>query len=238
MKKKSSKKTSLDKKLLGYTATAGAALAAAGTAQGAIIFNGSPGLSATVPLNASGEFEVLDLNIDGAGGNDFQISFSSVDSSLATTASTANVQFAPIAGNEVVISGGYVANLASGVNITNGSTGNRGIITGSDGNSDVTGNFDPASANGTVLGFIGFQFDIGGNRHNGWLELQTIYNNYRPQTITVTRWAYEDTADAAIQAGDTGAIPEPSTVALTGLALLALGINGIRRYKRQKAQKS
>jgi hypothetical protein len=39
-----------------------------------------------------------------------------------------------------------------------------------------------------------------------------------------------DTSGAFIKAGDTG-VPEPSTMALTGLAALALGATGLRRWR-------
>jgi hypothetical protein len=48
--------------------------------------------------------------------------------------------------------------------------------------------------------------------------------------VTVEGFAL-DTSGALIKAGDTGAVPEPSTMALTGLAALALGATGLRRWR-------
>jgi hypothetical protein len=43
-------------------------------------------------------------------------------------------------------------------------------------------------------------------------------------------WAYDDSGDQ-IAAGDTGGVPEPSTMALAGLGALALGAAGLRRWR-------
>lgn len=51
--------------------------------------------------------------------------------------------------------------------------------------------------------------------------------------ITIHEWAYEDTFGQTIQVGDTGAIPEPATVA-TGVGALALGAAGLRRWRKAK----
>jgi hypothetical protein len=71
----------------------------------------------------------------------------------------------------------------------------------------------------------------------GWIELSYSATSatgnspaYGP-LLTVEGWAY-DTTGARIQAGDTGsATPEPDTFGSTGLAALALGAAGMRRWR-------
>ncbi len=54
--------------------------------------------------------------------------------------------------------------------------------------------------------------------------------------LTIEGWAY-DTSGNRIVAGDTGtsATPEPDTFASTGLAALALGAAGMRRWRKKKS---
>jgi hypothetical protein len=52
--------------------------------------------------------------------------------------------------------------------------------------------------------------------------------------VTLIDWAY-DTSGAQIPAGDTGT-PEPSTLALSGLAALALGAKGLRRWRAARSR--
>jgi len=70
----------------------------------------------------------------------------------------------------------------------------------------------------------------------GWAQLRVRFGSPDNIDVTLVEWAY-DTAGAQIPAGDTGT-PEPSTFALTGLAALALGAKGMRRWRaaRKAAQ--
>jgi hypothetical protein len=78
-----------------------------------------------------------------------------------------------------------------------------------------------------AVNYFGVQFtnEAGGTNHFGWVAIQFGAD---AATRSITGWAYESTPNAAIPAG---AIPEPSTYAL--LAAGALGLMGLRRYKRR-----
>jgi hypothetical protein len=72
---------------------------------------------------------------------------------------------------------------------------------------------------GNFLGgveYLGVEFDIGGNTHYGWIEIES---RERFVFVRIHRWAYESEPGVPLQAG---LIPEPSSVTLL-LASLALG---------------
>jgi hypothetical protein len=74
-----------------------------------------------------------------------------------------------------------------------------------------------------------FQFQAGGNTLYGWLELSSSVSAFSGPDVTLEGLAV-DISGAQILSGDTGT-PEPSTMALTGLAALALGAAGLRRWR-------
>lgn len=60
--------------------------------------------------------------------------------------------------------------------------------------------------------YIGLQFDIGGNTHYGWVRLDV---NASGSVWSVKDYAYEDVANAAINAGAMGVVPVLADTALT-----------------------
>src|SRR5579883_2456704 len=83
-----------------------------------------------------------------------------------------------------------------------------------------------------------FEFNPGTGPRYGWIELSGSVTNaygtsdaYGP-SVTVEGWAYDTTPNEQLPAGY---VPEPGTFALTGLAALALGAAGMRRWRAAKA---
>ncbi|ADE53084.1 hypothetical protein [Coraliomargarita akajimensis] len=107
-----------------------------------------------------------------------------------------------------------------------------GALIGPAGNFDFGSNYLRVSFNGTLgygnftgRGFAGFQFEAtGGTTHYAWADLEVAADG---SSITVHGWAYETTANTAIQAG---AVPEPAHAA-GALGLLAMGAAGLRRFR-------
>jgi hypothetical protein len=76
----------------------------------------------------------------------------------------------------------------------------------------------------------------------GWIELSLAVNNAGGSSgtngpnLTIVSYAY-DTNGAILPAGSMTGLPEPSTFELSGLAALALGAAGVRRWRAARARK-
>jgi hypothetical protein len=69
----------------------------------------------------------------------------------------------------------------------------------------------------------------------GWAQLDVMFGGaLQHPDVTLVDWAY-DTSGAQIPAGDTGT-PEPSTFVLTGLAAMALGAKGLRKWRQARGK--
>ncbi|MGA2774032.1 MAG: PEP-CTERM sorting domain-containing protein [Bryobacteraceae bacterium] len=77
-----------------------------------------------------------------------------------------------------------------------------------------------------------FLFNGGSGNLYGWAYFYQTVDDRTGPDVDILGVAYDDSG-AFIAAGDTGnsGVPEPSTMALTGLAALALGATGLRRWR-------
>jgi hypothetical protein len=102
------------------------------------------------------------------------------------------------------------------------------ILVNADGKGGV-GEWRPAP----IRGYAGVQFDIGGSNYYGWLDISVT--DFRPLrstfSATLHSYAYEDVADTAILAGNTG-VPEPSILFLFGISGVAMTV--VRRSSRRR----
>ena len=91
-----------------------------------------------------------------------------------------------------------------------------------------TGNFSKKN------GYIGVRFLISGKTHYGWVQFDATANR---SPATIRGWAYEDVAEKAIAAGDTGQTPIP-TLNQWGMMFLAglILLEGARQLRKRKVQ--
>jgi len=202
---------------IAFTSAATAASAMAGTAEAAVIYSGPQNLDVG-PISVGGYSSVdnVDIDLDGDLANDFRVGV-----------------FAFYYGSFI---GGDVRALQSGGAVARNGTPARQFASGSTIGASADFDFDRAAlfdysggsfnsnfgwnTNGSV-GFAGVKFD---DRY-GWIQIEVTAANH----MVVVDWAYESEAGKSIKAGAT--VPEPSAGALTGLGLLALGAEGVRRQR-------
>ena len=134
---------------------------------------------------------------------------------------------AGVGGLEFAINGGNASPRNFALNASIGSSANFSgdlSYSGFKYNNNISTSFNSG-------GYMGFKTASSTNMY-GWL--QVTYNSKSSQFFILSG-AYENTPGVAILAGDTGAVPEPSTWALS--ALLAGGAAFSVWRKRQKALK-
>lgn len=83
----------------------------------------------------------------------------------------------------------------------------------------------------TGVSYMGLRFinEGTGATNYAWAEFQTAAGSGFPAALV--RYAYENTG-ASITAGDVGAVPEPSTLAMFGMALA--GAAGLRTWRQRR----
>ena len=193
-------------KLIAYSAAAGAAIAIAPNAFGAIQ-NGTEDL----PLNFGfGNGGIQYLTMEGSGQADAEFKFgygsgtfnikATYDDSAKVCNGTSNFVY-DISENGVIGPLDYAPH-------------------------STTGKFNPhwTEVDVTKMCGVSFKLEDGSDIVYAWIAVEKIGN----EKGRITAWAYQDDG-TPIQAGDTGPVPEPAT----GLALLALGAAGIAAYRRR-----
>lgn len=206
-------------RLLTYALAGGAMLAAGGPAQAAIIHYSGP------TLDTAGSSVNLDL--DGDLITDFTFLAGTGDD--ASNPITAYVSF-PLGGVSVPLAFGTTVDSSvttgtSSYKVAKASVDSSGAITDSSGayalNSDQ---------------YMGLQFEISGATHFGWALIRPVGSGYADLgvghgtlDIQIKEFAYETADRAAITAGATSAVPEPSS-----LAMFALGAAGIAALRRRR----
>lgn len=94
-----------------------------------------------------------------------------------------------------------------------------------------------SGANGTYYKL--FEFTSSGQTDYGWLELNGSVSNVVGPDVQILGVAYDNTGAIIAAGNQTGpgpSVPEPSTMVLSGLAALALGAEGLRRWRAARKQ--
>ncbi|MCW1914905.1 PEP-CTERM sorting domain-containing protein [Luteolibacter sp. GHJ8] len=178
--------------------------AASGSADAAIVYSGVVNLS--IPTN----FDGIYIDIDGMSSSTTETAGWDINPFFGGSVISTSVDFHPVA--DGVLNTSSILRLDEGVEI-NGAL----VFAGSPGGSSTHMGPGTSQFQEGVEGYIGFSFTTNDSDgpYFGWLLIEVTANN--PGGV-VTGWAFEDTGAPIL----TGAVPEPSSLLLFGLAPLLL----------------
>jgi hypothetical protein len=220
-----------------YAAAGAAALAAAGSADAAIIYV-DPSVKPTAKLPGAAPY---------SAATKVPYTFKITPSHAVTAALTIkryiyrtgdriheNRAYAN-AGVGLISHSGNAAKFAAGQKIGNTASqifGRAGLAS-----NGFSGNGNPVGVGGYFAdgqpGFAGFEMPASQGGGLGWIQLQVIdrNNDGLPDEVEALSWAYSTAATESINAGQTtdGSVPEPSA-----LGLLALGSAGVLAWRRRR----
>lgn len=92
---------------------------------------------------------------------------------------------------------------------------------------------NPGPWDGQTTGYVGWRFEAGGGNWNyGWAHFTYDQPN---GAITLIDYAFNTTPNQQILAGDTGAVPEPTTIAMAFIGITGLVAARIRHNKKAAA---
>ncbi len=221
------KNRKLEKQLIAYSLAAGTALLGTSSLKAAIQYTN---LGEGINLYTDGA--VFDIDFDTADGmTNFAVFF-------GTYSNRVNVDFrsdnASWRGGNGWSQGDTL--VAGAVAFDFGQTINGGAQWGHEATHEMTstyGNmaFNTAKGDGgsfinTTEKYLGVRFNIGANRHYGWIQVD-VGGVSMPTNAVIKGYAYNDVADGSITAGQT--IPEAGS-----LALLALGAAGLAAWRKNR----
>ncbi len=204
-----------------FAAVGGATLAASTNADAGIVYSGPVNLTVSIPptmgthvsektFSLGGYHELLVVSKSAMNGNGAQIVPATSKGYLHFARNATNFAQKYAFGNSI-----HPANTSVGAGIQQHKFGHA-----------TRGSFGP----GVVTGFVGFRAS---NGDLGWIQLRvsdTGSSTY-PNEVTVIDWAYNDVSGGSIFAGQTTAVPEPSSLALGLLAAGSAGLAALRRAK-------
>ena len=199
-------------------AASGTALAAS-TASAAIVYR-NPAVDQQADLGQFFSFDMLTGTVTVSGDTtDSAFRVNNLGNDYITLVSTNSL-------NDPVIGGDQMSRLSVGAEIGGSSAfgGSASVYFEYNNSFDFPWNTE---ADGTT-GYVGLRFAISGNVHYGWAQF--TYNDIS-NNIILHDFAYEDVANTAIFAGDTGVIPEPGSAAL----FAALAAGSIATYRRRRS---